>query len=200
MKGALQLVVLGLSLAALSLSVRAQEDVARATERQEQEERFKDLQARVKGLEDANVALQKKVGDLEGLVRNLKDQLGAEQGKAAMQEDLRRLADKLQEVDRKRQEDLKHVADEIARLGSTPPPSGNRKPPAEAGPGSSSDDLYPYVVQPGDTLSAILTAYNAEFKKQGKKGVSLQQVIDANPGIKPNNLQAGRKIYIPKPK
>ncbi len=49
------------------------------------------------------------------------------------------------------------------------------------------DNHYPYVVQPGDTLYRI--AQRLE--------VSLQRIIEANPGIDPNNLRVGQVICIP---
>ena len=49
------------------------------------------------------------------------------------------------------------------------------------------DNHYPYVVQPGDTLYRI--AQRLE--------VSLQRIIEANPGIDPNYLRVGQVICIP---
>lgn len=49
------------------------------------------------------------------------------------------------------------------------------------------DGLY-YVVRPGDTLFSIANRYN----------VTVAQLIEANPGIDPNNLQVGQLICIPK--
>ncbi len=49
------------------------------------------------------------------------------------------------------------------------------------------DGLY-YVVRPGDTLFSIAMRYN----------VTVAQLIEANPGIDPNNLQVGQLICIPK--
>jgi LysM repeat protein len=40
-------------------------------------------------------------------------------------------------------------------------------------------------------------AYNAEFKKLGKKQVTQKQVLAANPGLNPNNIRVGQKIFIP---
>lgn len=49
------------------------------------------------------------------------------------------------------------------------------------------ENHYPYVIQPGDTLYRI--AQRLE--------VSLQRIIEANPGIDPNNLRVGQVICIP---
>jgi len=44
-----------------------------------------------------------------------------------------------------------------------------------------------YVIQKGDTLSAIAKIFN----------VTVQQLINANPGINPNALYVGQVICIP---
>jgi LysM repeat protein len=49
-------------------------------------------------------------------------------------------------------------------------------------------------VKPGETLGAIVKAYRDQNIK-----VSLQQILAANPGLKPENLKAGQKIIIPAP-
>lgn len=49
------------------------------------------------------------------------------------------------------------------------------------------DGLY-YVVRPGDTLYSIAMRYS----------VTVAQLIEANPGIDPNNLMVGQLICIPK--
>ena len=53
---------------------------------------------------------------------------------------------------------------------------------------------YEYEVKAGDTLSLIVQAY----RKQGVK-VTSALVIKANPGLNPNRLFTGKKIFIPDP-
>ena len=53
---------------------------------------------------------------------------------------------------------------------------------------------YEYVIKESDTLSAIARAYN----EQGIK-VTVQQILDANQGLKAENLKPGKKIFIPAP-
>ena len=52
-----------------------------------------------------------------------------------------------------------------------------------------------YTVQDGNTLAEIVKAY----RDKGVK-VTVQQVLDANPGLKATNMKVGQKIFIPKPK
>ena len=46
----------------------------------------------------------------------------------------------------------------------------------------------PYVIQPGDTLWSLGQRY----------GFSTRAMLDANPGVDPNNLQIGQRVNIPR--
>jgi LysM repeat protein len=54
---------------------------------------------------------------------------------------------------------------------------------------------YEYTVQSGDTLSAIVQAY----RDQGVK-VTVDDVLKANPSLKPSSMRVGQKIFIPNSK
>lgn len=54
-----------------------------------------------------------------------------------------------------------------------------------------------HVVNKGEFFSTILAAYNAEFKKLGKKQVTQKQVLAANPNLNPNAIRVGQKVFIP---
>lgn len=73
---------------------------------------------------------------------------------------------------------------------STRPPAGPRPapavaaqppPPAEIGP------HYEYVVESGQTLSLIAKGFDT----------TVQKILAANPGLKPNALRVGQKLIIP---
>ncbi len=121
--------------------------------------------------------------------------------------DLKSLAEKVQEIDKKRQADRELILKEIEQLGkvaggSSAPVKPKTKPVAT----STTDDTattatpttpqkgYEYVVQKGDTLPAIAKAY----REQGVK-VTTAQIIKANPNVDPNKLFVGKKIFIPDP-
>jgi len=57
------------------------------------------------------------------------------------------------------------------------------------------EDGYYYPVKAGDTIALIAKAY----RDKGIK-VTSQQILDANPGLKPTSLKVDQKIFIPKPK
>ncbi len=69
------------------------------------------------------------------------------------------------------------VGRRICIPGALPPPM----PPCPNG--------FYYTIVPGDTLFLLAQRFN----------VSVQAIINANPGINPNNLQVGQVICIPRP-
>jgi LysM repeat protein len=89
---------------------------------------------------------------------------------------------------------LKHAVTESAPPArvSTPRPATTAEP-VENGKG------FVYKVQSGDSLSAIVKAYNADFKSKGMKTISLKQAMDANPSVDWSRLLVGQRIIIPQP-
>jgi hypothetical protein len=73
------------------------------------------------------------------------------------------------------------------------------RPPVRPGVAPATETNFTHTVQAGETLDAIRSAYNAEFRKKGMKTISLQQAIDANPGVDCNHLKIGQVIVIPHP-
>ena len=122
----------------------------------------------------------------------------------ASNKDIDELANKLKELDKNRRNDLdltNKQIDEILKIVKklantpvpTPTPTRNNPPPANF-------KAREHIVQTGEFLSTILSAYNAAFKTEGLKGrVSQSQVLKANPGMKPDRLLVGQKLLIPEP-
>ena len=55
-----------------------------------------------------------------------------------------------------------------------------------------------HKVEPGETLSAIITAYTNELKKRGSKAsITLDLLKQANPTLNPDRIYVGQKIFIP---
>ena len=165
------------------------------------EERLNKLTAQFQDLADAKEAQKKRIEELAKQVRDLQEQLSKPNANYASQEDLKELAGKVQEVDRKRQDDNELILKKIEGLGKTlgaPLP----KKPAAASPPAAVDISapptdgkgYEYLVQSGDTLMAIVQAYRDKNIK-----VTIDQILKANPGLKPEKMHVGQKIFIPAP-
>lgn len=166
------------------------------------EERFNKLAGQIDDLRAGQDALRKQIDDLRSDLSSLRDQMNNKPtANYATQDDLKRLADAIKEVDRKRMEDAGKIHDDLLKLQhnlTAPPPRSRQTAPSEdmgsmersAGP----EKGYEYVVKRGDTLSLILKAYH-----DNNVNVSLEQILKANPGLKPERLRVGQKIFIPAP-
>jgi nucleoid-associated protein YgaU len=156
------------------------------------------LRGSIQDVQDAQALLAKRLDALEKEIRDLRDK-----SSGANQDDLQKLADQVQEIDKKRQEDRTLILKELEKLGKVGggSPTG-RKPPVVSttttenpgSPGTGPQKGYEYTIQRGDTLLAIAKAY----REQGIK-VTTDQILKANPGLNANNLKAGQKIFIPAP-
>jgi LysM repeat protein len=164
------------------------------------EERLDKLNGYIQTLLAAQADQQKRISDLARDVANLQEQVSKPTGNYASQEDLQKLAQSLRDIDQKRIADNEKIVAtlealkkasivphaEKARSKSTPESADN------SGTSGSEPGFY-YVIQSGDTLSAICLAY----RQKGIK-VTPEQILKANPGVKATNLQVGQKIFIPK--
>jgi nucleoid-associated protein YgaU len=170
--------------------------VARGQDAATQEQIGK-VSGQVQDLLEAQVAQAKHIAALEKEIGELRDKLNqpsANDGASA--EDLRKLAAQVQEIDRKRQADNERILKAIEKIGKSGSGS-THKPPAVSSdspaPGTKQKG-YDYEIHSGDTLSSIAKAY----RDQGVK-VTTAQILAANPGLNPNALFAGKKVFIPDP-
>jgi LysM repeat protein len=174
------LLVLGVSTAARAQDAATQQQIDQ-------------INGRLQDLSDAQAVQAKRLTALEKEIGELRDQLG--------QDDLKKLAEQVREIDKKRQEDRELILKEIEKLGKVGGPSGRKSAPmvttnlvtGGASPGGKQSG-YEYKVAAGDTLSIIAKAYRA----QGIK-VTADQILKANPGLDPKDLKVGQKLFIPAP-
>src|SRR5258708_5676482 len=172
---------------------RAQDD---ATQQQ-----IDKLSGQIQDLLDAQAAQGKRLDALEKQIADLSDKLnqpGASDSASA--EDLKKLAEQVQEIDKKRQDDNELILKEIEKLGKVssgttashrPSPAISSTTSATNNPTSSGPQKgYEYEVKAGDTLSAIAKACRA----QGVK-VTASQIQAVNPGLDPKSLIVGKKIF-----
>jgi LysM repeat protein len=178
-------------LIALPLSLRAQDAAT--------EERLNKLTAQIQDLADAREAQNKKIEALAKAIDALQQQVSKPTGNYASQDDLKHLADELQDLDKRRKEDddriLKGVEKELKNLSATaatPKPAPTKD--ATTDPKPASDKFFEHEMQSGETLSVIVAAYKEKNIK-----ITVDQILKANPGLDPKKLKIGQKILIPVP-
>jgi LysM repeat protein len=171
------------------------------------QQQIDDINGTLQSIQDTQRQQNQRLTALEKQINDLQDKLSQPAANnSASADDLKKLADQVQEIDKKRQDDNEHVLKALENLeksmGATP--SGHKQPPVtqidtpntaggSSGGGAQQKGYY-YEVKSGDTLSAISKAYRA----QGIK-VSVDQILAANPGLTAKNLEVGKKVFIPQP-
>jgi nucleoid-associated protein YgaU len=171
------------------------------------QERIDRMAGQIASLIENQDALRKKSEDLEKAIENLRAQIDKSGGNYASQDYVKQLYDSMKEMDRKRLEDTEKLRSEfraeVLRLGKLlkePKPTS----PAPAPASTSTDDAtrkkagtdekgYWHVVKKGELLPAIVKAY----RDDKKTGATLDQVVRANPGLNPDRIYVGQKIFIP---
>jgi len=177
---------------------RAQDD---ATQQQ-----IDKLSGQIQDILETQAAQTKRLDALEKQISDLSDKLNqpAAVNDSASADDLKKLAAQVQEIDKKRQADNEQILKTLDKLakasgGST----GHKSSPAIATTTSTDTSTpsaagpqkgYDYTIAANDTVTAIAKAYRA----QGVK-VTSAQILAANPGLNPNSLIVGKKIFIPDP-
>jgi predicted RNase H-like nuclease (RuvC/YqgF family) len=174
------------------------------------DERYERVAADVQALQAANEDLQNKITGLEEEIRKLREEEAQQGDVATVRDDVKHLADKIEEVDRKRADDKAAITEEVrtsiaglekalATGGSPPARAATPRPAANTEPPANVENGFVYTVQTGDSLSAIIKAYNTDFKSKGLKVITIRQAREANPNVDWNRLRVGQKIVIPRP-
>jgi LysM repeat protein len=167
------------------------------------EERLNKLSGHIEDLLAAKAEQDKRIAVLVREVEALREQVAKPTGNYASADDVRKLADVVKEVDRKRVADNEHLVKQIEAIGKAAenaaraPVRPSITSPRNSGTAAntSRESGYEYEITPGDTLSTIAEAYRV----QGVK-VTADDILKANPGLKATSLQIGQKIFIPAPK
>lgn len=168
------------------------------------QQRLDEISGQIQNLMAAQGAQARQLDAMEKEISDLRNRINqAPAADNASADDLKRLATQVQEIDRKRISDNNKILkalEKISRSGGSAvkikpaddsAPTGNNTPPASGG---GTQKGYDYVISKGDTISAIAKAYRA----QGVK-VTTEQILAANPGLDPQSLVVGNKIWIPDP-
>ena len=182
---------------------------AAVAEQQNIDEKFKQLGADLETLRSANQLLQTKLSALQEELDKVRSEQTRQSSGALSRDDLKPLAQKIEEVDKKRIEDkdailenIKNTTDRLEKLLTNASDSAPKPPVHNASvppPPPTATNGFSYTIQAGDILPAIVAAYNRDFKSRGIKTITPRQVEDANPGVNWSRLQVGQKIVIPRP-
>jgi hypothetical protein len=154
-------------------------------------------------------ALRKKIEDLEKAIDRLRSQMDKPNGNYASQDYVKQLYESVKDLDRKRIDDNEKLKADVksefeklrkALLTSsaprTPPPTPSTTtddPKGKKAVPPRDEQGYWHVVKEGELLSNIVKAYRDDKKTTA----TLDQVIKANSGLKPDKIYAGQKIFIP---
>jgi len=168
------------------------------------------LSGQIQDLIEAQAQQGKRIDALEREIGELRDKVNTPvvHDDYANREDLKKLVEQVQEIDRKRLDDRELILKQIENLSKVPviapvTPTHKSKPISETSPSggdnsptttSGPENGHSYTIKDGDRLSDIVKAYRA----QGVK-VTTAQILKANPGLDPNKIISGRKIFIPDP-
>ena len=159
-------------------------------------EDYRRLQSQLADLLEAHNALKSELAKLRTEVRQFRAQTTTKDPAAVTRSDLEALAKSIREVDRKRVQDKDLILKEMQALLRSSPTGA--KPPAVA---SRTEKGFDHTVEVGQTISAIIAAYNAKLKEQGvKKRITLKSVLDANPNLNPRTMRIGQSLFIPDPR
>jgi phage tail protein X len=163
------------------------------------------LSGQIQDLLDAQAAQGKRLDALEKQIADFADKLNqpaANDGASA--DDLKKLAAQVQEIDKKRQDDnalILSQLEKLAKAGGVPVAPHKPSPivppatPISSAPTTGAkQNGYEYTIATGDMVATIAKAYRA----QGVK-VTTDQILAANPGLNPNKMIVGKKIFIPDP-
>jgi len=207
------------------------QDAASIAAQREAEERERRTTAAMTRLEEANAVQQRRINELITDLANVRRQLAESESRTknsqmnfATQTDIRKVYDKMAEIEKNRQADNNLVKDQFAELKklldkppvviqapAPAPRDRDRDQDAKPSKPNTTDpepqvqeftgEFYPYKIKSGDRLTQIIAAYNAELKSQGKNKapITLDMIKKANPKLNPNNLLVGREIKIPIP-
>ena len=168
------------------------------------QERLDKLGGRIDDLIAGQEALTKRVDELRRELASVRELASKPQGNWATPEDLKRVAKGIEDVDRKRIADSELVQKQLEKIREAlnkplPPlkqPTStapkDKTPPEKLDKPSRPQEGVEHVVKAGETLSSIVAAC-----REQKIKVTQKQILEANPGLKPDLIIPGKKIFIP---
>ena len=165
------------------------------------QEQINKLSGQIQDLLEAQAAQAKHINALEKEISDLRDKLNQPAANdSASTDDLKKLAAQVQEMEKKRLADNEKILKAIEKIGKAGGTATHKTPvavndtPNTTTTSGEKQKGYDYTIVANDTVSGIA-------KKCGTQGVKVTsaQILAANPGLNPNALIVGKKIFIPDP-
>ena len=157
------------------------------------------LQGQLNDLLQSYNALKKELDSLKSEVRRTRAETLKNKPNTITQNDVDALAKTIREVDRKRSADKELILKEIRNIAKNS--TRNRPTPSKPIKPVRPQKGFDHSVQSGETISAIISAYNEQLKSEGaKKRITLNSVLKANPKLNPRSIQIGQNLFIPDPR
>lgn len=169
------------------------------------QERLDKLSGQIDDLIARQETLSRQMTELRRELQSVRELANKPQGDWASREDVKRVAKGIEDVDRKRIADSELVQKQLEKIKQAlvdkplPPPrhSSMAAPKDNAPPERTERSDKPqqgveHVVKQGETLSSIVAAC-----REQKIKVTQKQILEANPGLKPDLIIPGKKIFIP---
>jgi small-conductance mechanosensitive channel len=175
-------------------------------------ERLQRLAASVEAVEATQASQRRQIEELGSSLHRIREDLQSQGSQRPwaedlkrQNEDLKRLAAAIEEVDRKRIADHKQVLEILADLRkavaaaadapSTRPP--NRPAPDRTPKPESAEKWIEHVMEPGQSLSLVLRGFNEEAKKKGYQPLTVQQVMKFNRIADERRIPQGATLKLP---
>jgi LysM repeat protein len=165
------------------------------------EERLNKLSGQIEDLLAGQKAQREQIATLSKELEGIREQADKPNASyTSLAANCTSLAEAIKEVDRKRLEDYEKIRADLLKLGktlATPPPTSKKiVTPAttDNAPPAAPEKGFEYVVKSGDTLSGIIAGCREKNIK-----ITKDQLIKANPGLVPEKMRIGQKIFIPAP-
>ncbi|MEE2615210.1 MAG: LysM domain-containing protein [Verrucomicrobiota bacterium] len=157
------------------------------------------LQGQLNDLLQSYNALKKELDTLKAEVRRTHAETLKNKPNTLTQNDIDGLAKTIREVDRKRSADKELILKEIRSIANNS--ARSRPSPVQPNKPASPQKGFDHSVQSGETISAIISAYNEQLKSEGVKDrITLKSVLKANPKLNPRSIQIGQNLFIPDPR
>lgn len=182
-------------------------------------ERLQRLTSMVESLELALASQKRQIEALGNELQRLREDQLERTGQRPWADDLKRLADAVNEVDRKRVADseqvvkvLNELRKAVATAAETPKPApaarsgdgGGRREEGGTGakgPGSAKEPAVekalPWVMERGQRLSTVVARFNEQAKKEGYQSLTVQQVMKFNNITDDRRIREGSTIQLP---